>query len=187
MTVSKNNLAGRVCAVWSVVGFSWILLDAILRLGILAWRGLSQDLQPSHWVALIIFVAFMAYTEGYRGFQKMFSPRTAARAYYLFNHPTLWAGILAPLFCMGFFRATRRPLLVAWVGTALIIALIISLRWVPQPWRAIVDAGVVVGLSWGLMSFLSCVIDAFGKGRYPVAPEVPGYEAAPEHAPQFSR
>lgn len=183
MTVSENNLAGRVCAVWAVVGFSWILLDAILRLSILAWRGLGNGLEPSQWFALAVFVVFMAYAEGYRGFQKMFSPRTAARAYYLFNHPSFWAGVLAPLFCMGFFRATRRPLLVAWVGTALIVGLIISLRWVPQPWSAIVDAGVVVGLSWGLMSFLASVIKAFGSGRYPTSPEVPGYRSAPEHAP----
>lgn len=177
MTDSHNNLAGRVCAIWSVIGFAWILLDAILRLGILAWQGLGGGLSAPEWGALVVFVAFMAYSEGYRGFQKMFSPRTAARAYYLFNYPSFWSGLLAPAFCMGFFRATRRPLLVAWVGTALIIGLVISLRWVPQPWRAIVDAGVVVGLSWGLLSFLFCVIAAFRDQRYPVPPEVPGFEA----------
>jgi len=174
MTNNANNFAGRLCAVWAVVGFSWILLDAILRLGILAWQGLSGGIEPLQWVALILFVVFMAYSEGYRGFQKMFSPRTAARALYLFNHPSLWSGLLAPAFCMGFFRATRRPLLVAWVGTALVIGLVISLRWVPQPWRAMVDAGVVVGLSWGLLSFLQCVIVAFRRGEYPTSPEVPG-------------
>ncbi|MBT8423256.1 MAG: hypothetical protein HKN56_11585 [Gammaproteobacteria bacterium] len=173
MTSSNDNFAGRLCAVWAVVGFSWILLDAIIRLGILAWRGLSSGLEPMQWLALVLFVAFMAYSEGYRGFQTMFSPRTAARAFYLFNHPSLWSGLLAPLFCMGFFRATRRPFLVAWVGTAMIVALIISLRFVPQPWRSIVDAGVVVGLTWGLMSFLACVISTFKSGQYPVAPEVP--------------
>ena len=182
MTNEDTNLAGRVCAIWAVAGFSWILLDAILRLGILAWRGLSGGIEPLQWVVLVLFVAFMAYSEGYRGFQKMFSPRTAARALYLFNHPSLWSGLLAPLFCMGFFRATRRPLLVAWVGTGLIVALVISLRFMPQPWRAIVDAGVVVGLSWGLLSFLASVITAFRTNTYPVSPEVPD---APEvSAPQ---
>ncbi len=163
-----------MCAVWAVFGFSWVLLDAILRLGILAWRGLSAGLEPLQWLCLIIFIVFMGYTEGYRGFQKMYAPRTAARAYYLFNHPSLWSGLLAPLFCMGFFRATRRPLLVAWVGTALIVALIVSLQFLPDPWRSIVDAGVVVGLTWGLAAFLRDVIRAFGSGQYPVSPEVPG-------------
>ena len=103
MTSETNNLAGRLSAVWAVAGFSWILLDAILRLGILAWRGLSDGLEPAQWTGLAVFIVFMAYSEGYRGFQKMFSPRTAARALYLFNYPSLWSGLLAPLFCMGFF------------------------------------------------------------------------------------
>jgi len=168
-----STSGGKFCAIWSVAGFSWILLDAILRLGYLAWEGISEGLSALQWLLLALFVAFMAYTEGYRGFQRSFSPRTAARALYLYRHPDWLAGLLAPLFCMGFFRATRKPLLVAWVGTALIIMLILGLRLVPQPWRSIVDAGVVVGLSWGLISFLLSVKQAFGRNEYPVSPEVP--------------
>ena len=75
---------------------------------------------------------------------------------------------------MGFFRATRAPFLFAWVGTALIILLIILLQVSPQPWRGIVDTGVVVGLSWGLISFLIFAWRAFSTGQYPLSPEVPG-------------
>ena len=170
--------AGALAAGWGIIGFAWILLDAIIRLGLLAAHGLAPGLSGMEWAILVLFVAFMAYTEGYRGFQKSFSPRTAARAYYLYHHPGWVRGLLAPAFCMGFFDATRKPLLFAWVGTALIVTLVVALRFAPQPWRAIVDAGVVVGLSWGLLSFLADCYRAFRRGEYPVSPEVRSGDAA---------
>lgn len=175
MTENNDNIsfAGKLYAFWGVAGFAWILIDAILRLAVLAVEGISGGLSASEWAGLVAFVIFMAYAEGYRGFQLSFAPRTAARAYYLYRHPDFWSGLLAPLFCMGFFRATRRPFLVAWVGTTLIVAMLLAMRTMPQPWRGIVDAGVVVGLSWGLISFLWNVRLAFGSGSYPLPPEVP--------------
>jgi hypothetical protein len=169
----RLSVAGLVGAVWGVAGFSLILLDAINRLARIALHALDTGLTDSQWLILAVVIAFMAYTEGYRGFQKSFSPRTAARAYYLYRHPEPLAVLLAPLFCMGFFRATRRPLLVAWLGTCVIILLVLVLHWMPQPWRGIVDAGVVVGLSWGLVSFLLASGRAFATGVYPLSPEVP--------------
>jgi uncharacterized membrane protein YkgB len=74
---------------------------------------------------------------------------------------------------MGFFRATRRPLLVAWLGTCAIVLLVLALHSVPQPWRGMVDTGVVAGLSWGLVSFLLATGRVFSTGVYPLSPEVP--------------
>ena len=172
---NTGSFANVACAIWAVAGFAWILLDAIIRLSMLAREGIAGGLTAMQWLTLILFVLFMAYTEGYRGFQRSFSPRTAARAYYLYRHPEVAPGFFAPLFCMGFFRATAKPLWFAWLGTTLIVLLIISLRFMPQPWRSIVDCGVVVGLSWGLISFLACTWRAFSQGSYPVSPEVPDY------------
>lgn len=165
--------AGFAGAAWGVAGFSLILLDAINRLSRIAVNAFDQPLAIGHWLSLIVIVALMAYTEGYRGFQKSFSPRTAARAYYLFRHPEPLAVIFAPLFCMGFFRATRSPLLFAWVGTTLIILLIVALHATPQPWRGLIDVGVVVGLSWGLLSFWVSVWRVFTRADEGVSPEVP--------------
>jgi len=178
MTTGQRQfkLAGLIGAVWGVMGFSLILLDAINRLAGIALHALDSGLSGMQWALLVLVVALMAYSEGYRGFQKSFSPRSAARAYYLYKHPEPLMVLLAPLFCMGFFRATRRPLLVAWVGTALIIMVVVVLQLSVQPWRGIVDAGVVVGLSWGLVSFLLDVLRVFRTGTYPVSPEVPGNE-----------
>lgn len=171
---NKISLLGWFGFGWGVAGFAWILLDAILRLGNLALKVFSSGLSATQWVLVVVVIAFMAYAEGYRGFQLSFSPRTAARALYLLRNPDVLSALLAPLFCMGFFHATRRPLLVAWVGTAMIVMLIIGLRLTPQPWRSIVDAGVVVGLSWGLLSFLWDVRRGFRSGSYPASPEVTG-------------
>jgi hypothetical protein len=170
----KLKPVGLIGAIWGVAGFSLILIDAINRLSRMALQVLDSGLTDMQWVLLALVVAAMAYAEGYRGFQKSFSPRSAARAYYLYKHPEPLAVVLAPLFCMGFFRATRRPLLVAWVGTALIVMLVVALQLSSQPWRGIVDAGVVVGLSWGLTSFLIEVARVFRSGKYPLSPEVPG-------------
>jgi len=165
-------------AIWGVAGFSIILLDAINRLARLGMHALDRELTSLQWFCLLLVVLAMAYAEGYRGFQKKFSPRCAARLYYLYKYPEPMAVLLAPLFCMGFFRATPGPLRFAWVGTTLIVLLVIGLHWAPQPWRGMVDAGVVVGLSWGLVSFWIAIWRTFSTGQYPVSPEVPARRAA---------
>jgi len=175
MDIKQGELSrlGLIGAVWAVVGFSWVLLDAIIRLAIIAWEGIGPGLSGLQYVLLVLFVVAMAYAEGYRGFQKSFSPRCAARAYWLCRNPEPLAVALAPLFIMGFFRATRAPFLFAWVGTFLIVLMIIGLQLIPQPWRGIVDAGVVVGLSWGLISFLASVLAIFAAGESEVSPAIP--------------
>jgi len=177
-TTITNRIAGTLAAAWGAAGFVWILLDAVFRLAALAAPPLLAGLTPMQWVALLGFVLFMAYVEGYRGFQRSFAPRAAARARFLYDHPGWLSGVLAPLFCMGFFRATRRALLVAWVGTGLIIMLVFALRVVPQPMRAIVDAGVVVGLTWGAVAFSVCLAREFLSAGTGVLPEVPPVPAA---------
>jgi hypothetical protein len=173
ITNKKYTKAGLLGAVWAVAGFALILLDAINRLAGIALQSIESGLTPLQWAVLAVVIILMAYAEGYRGFQKSFSPRCAARAWHLLNNPHALSVVFAPLFIMGFFRATRKPLLFAWVGTLLIVMLIIILQLSPQPWRGIVDAGVVVGLSWGLVSFLVSVRQVFSGSRTDISPEVP--------------
>lgn len=100
-----------------------------------------------------IYIAWLvanAYLEGYRGFQLRFSPRVVSRAIYLAQNPRpLWV-ILALPFCMSLFHSTRRQKTVSWVFIGAIVLLVWSVRSLPQPWRGIVDGGVVLGLAWGL-------------------------------------
>jgi hypothetical protein len=125
-----------------------------------------------HWTLMLACVVFMAYSEGYKGFQLGFSPRVAARALYLRDHPTPMRSLAAPLFCMGFFHAQRRRLVISYSLTLAIIALIFLVRLLPQPWRGILDAGVVVGLAWGLVALLAFAVRALGSGDFNYSPEV---------------
>jgi len=43
----------------------------------------------------------------------------------------------------------------------------------PMPWRGIMDVGVVVGLSWGLISMLVFTLKAFFSPDFNYSAEVP--------------
>ena len=66
--------------------------------------------------------------------------------------PTTARVILAPLFAAGFFGGSRREQIGAFLGTAAIIALVLLVHRLEQPWRGILDAGVVTGLTWGVVA-----------------------------------
>ena len=108
------------------------------------------------------------------GFQRAFSPRVVARARWLRRHPRPLPALLAPLFCMGLFHATPKRLRVSWGITLMVVGLIAGVRHLPAPWRGLVDAGVVVGLSWGTAAILGWGLVALTGGALPVAPDVPG-------------
>ena len=61
-------------AIWGTAGVTLLLLSAILRLAPRAQEALSGDLSILQWIAVIAWGAFMLFAEGYRGFQKKFSP-----------------------------------------------------------------------------------------------------------------
>ena len=158
---------------WGLAGVYLLLGSAVYRLWILAFAGLSYDLQWYHWITLILIVFFMSYAEGYRGFQQGFSPRVAARAKYLKDNPNVVRSLLAPFFCMGYFHATRKRKIVSISLTIGIICLIVMVSRVPQPWRGIIDVGVVIGLIWGIISLIVFTIQAFVSKDYKYSPEVP--------------
>lgn len=166
-------MIGTFGAIWGLVGISLLLGSAVYRLSILAIVGLSYDLRWYHGVSLVIFIIFMAYAEGYRGFQQRFSPRAAARAKYLKDRPNIIHSLLAPFFCMGYFHASRRRKIVSISLTLGIIVLVLLVRLVPQPWRGIIDVGVVIGLAWGIISLFIFSIQAFTSKAFKYSPEVP--------------
>jgi hypothetical protein len=53
---------------------------------------------------------------------------------------------------MGYIYATRKRKVISIGLTLMIICFILIARILPQPWRGIIDAGVVVGLSIGIIS-----------------------------------
>lgn len=164
---------GLIGAIWGVLGLSLLFGSALYRLYPYAHELYGMPFGWGRWIALVASLVFMGYAEGYKGFHLKFSPRVAARALYLKRHPTLVRVLFAPLFCMGYFHATRKRKMVSYCLTAMIIGLIVLVRKLDQPWRGIVDAGVVLGLGWGLVSIWLFTFNVFFKGIPAVSPETP--------------
>lgn len=170
----KPRAVHPIAATWGATGVVGIVLFAVVRLADYAIAALAMELNFAQWSVLVGNIVFMAWSEGYRGFQLKFAPRVAARALYLWCTPVPVAvRLAAPLFCIGYFAARRRTRIIAWAGTVGIVALVLIVHRLDQPWRGVIDAGVVVGLSWGLISLCAAVIATFRSLEYPVSPQVP--------------
>ena len=166
------KLSGILGAIWGFGGVFILIVFAIWRLAPVAVESLDYFLTPTQWLALTGNILYMAYAEGYKGFQLAFAPRIAARSLYLAENPTLLRIILAPLFVAGYFHTTRHRIIANYILTTMIICLIILIRFLDQPWRGIIDAGVVVGLIWGLISMMYFIMLAMTSNRYDYSPEV---------------
>jgi len=150
-----------------------LLGSAIYRLTPIAVESFAFEWYWYHMIAFILILIFMAYAEGYRAFHLAFSPRVAARARYLLTHSNALHIVLAPLFCMAYFHAPRRRRIISLSVTAGIIVLVILVRLLPQPWRGIIDGGVLAGLAWGLVSLAIFGYKALTCDVFSYAPEVP--------------
>ncbi len=160
--------------IWGVIGVSAILLNAIIRVSDRALDTIQAGLSPFEWIVLVVFALFMLVAEGYRGFQKKFSPRTAARVRYLRENPTPLRVILAPFFSMGFFHANTKTRITIIILTLGIITLILLVKFFcPDPWRGIIDFGVALGLSWGVISFWIYTAKALTSKDFPHSPQTP--------------
>ena len=169
----KKVLAGRLGALWGTGGVIALLSYSVWRLAQVSIDALEHPWSWYHWTLLVANALFMAYSEGYRGFQKAFSPRVAARARYISLHPTISRVLLAPLFCMGYFYATRRRLITSYLLTITIVTFIISFQYLAQPWRGVLDTGVLIGLIWGIVSLFFSSLTAALSEKFDVSPEVP--------------
>ena len=158
---------------WGLAGIAALLVYAAISLGHYAIDALAAGLGSLESLVLAVNTVFMAWAEGYRGFQQRFSPRVAARALNLYLYPTVPRLILAPLFCAGFFGATLRLQRTTWIGTGLIVLAVLIFNQLSQPWRGILDAGVLVGLVWGTTSLLAAAWTTFRERREIVPAEVP--------------
>ncbi len=160
--LSFKMFTNRLAQIWALLGFITILGYAVYRLAghfIVAWE---FSFTWYHWLLLITNVVFMAYSEGYKGFQQSYSIKFSKRLNEL-PKKGWWAKVLAPLFCMNYFDAEKKNLLLAYILTTAIILLIIIFNYIPQPWRGILDAGVVVGLTWGIISTILLSLKTIGR------------------------
>lgn len=159
-------------ALWGVAALATIILQALLKLWPIVGGSFYNPLTSAQMIFCIGWILFMAYFEGYRGFQKSFAPRYAARALHLKQSGKFQDLLAAPFFCMGFYAASKRTRIVAWALTGGISLLVLLVRELPLPWRGLVDLGVIVGLSWGLLSLFYNVWLALILNRFPADPDL---------------
>ena len=169
-----------IIAFWALLGVFLLIGRAIWRLSEIAFEGIfggEPQMTLVHWLVLGVWTLVSAYSEGYRGFQMKFSPRTVARAWFMAENPTLLRLVLAPLFTMGFFDANRKTKITAYILVILNTSLVVLMNQMPQPWRGIIDGGVVVGLGWGLLSIVVIFFQSLRTGHQHLDPCMPPNKA----------
>ncbi|CAM9618456.1 unnamed protein product [Choristocarpus tenellus] len=148
----------------------WEVAFLILSLASTRTKPNQGGLTGTQWAIYASFAVFMAYAEGFKGFQKKFSPLVVKRALTLDRSPSPGPVklLLAGPYSMGLFHASRKRRIVSWAVTTSVFSLVQVVKRLPYPWRSIVDVGVVVGLSYGMLSIAAIWV----KSLLGTAPEV---------------
>lgn len=142
---------------WGVAGVVLYLSYGVFKVVPIVLDGLGAISEPWQWGLLVVTLLFFAYVEGYRGFQLGFSPRVVSRAWVVseeIEEAPVWHKVLAPAFCIGYFHGTDKRVITSWAVTTVIFAVVIGVKQLDNPYRAIIDAGVIVGLMWGILSII---------------------------------
>lgn len=171
MSMIQQPLIRKIGAVWGVVGVVGLLGFAVYRLLPLTTQLQYEHLSLVHIIALVAWCAVMAYSEDYKAFGRQFVPRVVARAQHLTRVATWRRIVLAPLFCIGYFGAPRKRVIASFALFSGIVVLIIAVSFVPQPWRGIIDAGVILGLACGISYLLFYSLKAIRSGEFVADPE----------------
>eukprot|EP00931_Biecheleriopsis_adriatica_P006410 TRINITY_DN107817_c0_g1_i1.p1 TRINITY_DN107817_c0_g1~~TRINITY_DN107817_c0_g1_i1.p1 ORF type:complete len:282 (+),score=42.44 TRINITY_DN107817_c0_g1_i1:61-906(+) len=182
----------RLVQVWGALGVAAYLSYGVKKVVPIVREGVAAITSPLQWCFLVATVVFFAYYEGYKGFQLGFSPRVVSRAWVVSEQfgedreagaaAPAWHKVLAPAFCIGYFHGTRKRVIASWCVTATIFCVVIGVRRLPNPYRAIIDAGVIVGLLWGTSSVLAIFVRSLRDGKPPdYDPSLP--ESTPYHSP----
>mmetsp|Transcript_67068 Transcript_67068/g.169323 ORF Transcript_67068/g.169323 Transcript_67068/m.169323 type:complete len:260 (+) Transcript_67068:54-833(+) len=167
--VAQPMRSGAVQA-WGVFGVCGYLSYGIAKVVPIVLDGLGAIDAWWQWGLLAATLLFFAYVEGYKGFQLGFSPRVVSRAWVVseeVDDAPVWHKALAPAFCIGYFHGTTKRVITSWAVTTVIFAVVIGVKQLPNPYRAIIDAGVIVGLLWGVISILVLYFQSQQKSTPP--------------------
>jgi len=171
-----RKVANNLISIWACEGFVLMLVNSIRRLvpkALEPFNGSSVPLTTFQLGAYISTCLFFAYAEGYKGFQRKFAPMVVARSFTI-SLSKIHHIILGPLYSMGLIHATKKRKIVSWSLAFGIFALIAAVKRLPYPYKNIIDAGVVVGLSWGAASIQIAFLKALFTRKIPdVDPQLP--------------
>lgn len=162
----------KVGAIWGVFGVMLLLGFAIYRLTPFALELFQYQLNIWQVLAMIIWCVIMVYSEGYKAFGRQFAPRVVARAQYVSRQGNWLQVLLAPVFCIGYFGAPVKRIIISIALIVGIIALILLVHFVPQPWRGIIDVGVIFGLACGIFYLGYYAYKAMRQQDYVIDPDV---------------
>lgn len=181
MVSRLSTAAEKAIFAWAVLGVIAILLESVVRLLPRALEPiLDGTLDRAGVLAYVAAIVLLGYAEGYRGFQLRFSPRVIVRGLAVAERGRWWLIALAPLMAMGLIHANRRRLISSWTLVLCIVGLVLLVGLLEQPWRGAIDAGVVVGLSWGSVATLVLMVLAL-RGKLPsVDPDLPDSLVLPD-------
>lgn len=171
-----------VASFWGVAGVMAMLVNAVKRVFPVAVEPFQTGLSPPLWIAYGIFALGMCYAEGYKAFHLKFSPMVVSRSMTLgrATGTPLLHSLFAPLYAMGLFHASGKRTKTSWGFIVGIFALVKLVKKLDYPWRAIVDGGVVVGLSVGTFSIAYHYFRAIFLGiPAPADPELPTKTSSP--------
>eukprot|EP00931_Biecheleriopsis_adriatica_P011067 TRINITY_DN112145_c0_g1_i1.p1 TRINITY_DN112145_c0_g1~~TRINITY_DN112145_c0_g1_i1.p1 ORF type:complete len:182 (+),score=21.12 TRINITY_DN112145_c0_g1_i1:38-583(+) len=154
-------------SVWAVLGVILFLFNGVRRVVPAALQPFSRGLGAFGWASYVASVLFFAYAEGYRGFQQRFSPLVVRRALLLDGTQPVLRQVLAPAYAMAFFHAKCRRKVASWILICGIFFIVAVVKRLPYPYRAILDAGVVTGLSWGMCATGLLFVRSLRTGRAP--------------------
>jgi hypothetical protein len=160
----------KLIAAFALLQVSLFLGSAVYRITPFAWEAwFDFDLTALQRGIFIAWALMNTYTEGYRGFHQRFCPRVVARAFELGRDPRPLALLLALPYSLSLIMAPKKQLLARWGFVVALYTLIVVVHQVSQPWRGIIDGGVVVGLVWGVVSLWWLFIRALVSDTTPPA------------------
>lgn len=139
---------------WAIVGVVALFVEAIVQLARRGVATVRAGLEPIEWLMLAALVVAFVWGEGVNALERRWVPRVVTRAAELRSGGRTIDRALAPIYAMSLIGAERKVLARAWVGVLLIVAAVLLVRALPEPWRGIIDLAVALALSWGLFAIV---------------------------------
>ena len=140
--------------IWGVAGVCFLFAFAVIRLGTRGVGTIYDGLGGLEWAALVTLTVAFAYGEGYRALVLRWVPGLFRRLRRLRQESNLFLRLLAPAYALALITPDGGQRLRAWLGTGAIVAAIVFVSRLPEPWRGIVDFAVAVALLIGLVAIV---------------------------------
>jgi hypothetical protein len=159
--MSKEMKRSIAIGIWCILQVILILWMSVVRLVPLV-AGLTRPenmgaMSNLNWFLTIVWCLVMGYCEGYRGFYCKFSPVAVDRAFSLDTTGRFYnihIILLGGPYAMGLFMADKKRLITSWLLFIFIFWMIAMVKKLSFPYREMVDAGVLVGITLGMLSLV---------------------------------